>query len=260
MKNKKTNLIKAQGAAFRLHQGYGIGAPSDLCLETILNLMAAEGLMVKEGPLKGAAGRLIRLGEKGLVRISESIVEIPRKRFTVSHEFGHWSLHRDESQMFLCTEDDLCDYQNDPLETEANQFAAEFLMPKRWIDKSFWEQEPSIKIVRSMASHFGVSYTAAALRYVELCKHSCMVVFAESGAIRWWRKNEGNPYWLESRQMIKFGSVAYDCQNKGSQREGMQSVQPEVWFAHCSSMPAVLLEDSYISPSGRSQASLLWFP
>ena len=60
---------------------------------------------------------------------------LPRQRFTIAHELGHWLLHRD----YFVDHPDLYPVlprfetpdNNDPKEKEANKFAAHLLVPTR---------------------------------------------------------------------------------------------------------------------------------
>lgn len=224
MKTREPNYIRVEGAAFRLHRDYSIQKPSDICIEDIA---MAENLVITVGPLNGADGRLIRKGNKGLVRISDRITGKLRVKFTMTHEFGHWILHRDDSQFFLCSEGDMYDYKKNYMEVEANVFAAEMLMPKRWVKPKFWALEPSLAKIREMADFFKVSTTAAALRYVEKSKHACMIVFSDGRKVKWWRKRDSLPFWLQSNQPISVQSVACDCYNNGHKCANMESVESE---------------------------------
>ena len=257
--NRDPNQIKVTGAAFRLHRDYGISNPSDLCVQDIA---MAEGLYVTVGKLSGADGRLVRKKDRGVARISSSITDPNRRRFTTAHEFGHWMLHRNDSQFFLCTENDMYkdDYRSHPLETEANSFAAEFLMPKFWITDSFLKLEPSIAKLQVMADWFQVSLTAAALRYVELSKQKCMIVFSDGKHVKWWRKNKSLPFWLTGNQEINILSHASECYQKGHICDGMDTVDPDGWFYHCDRQISELLEDSIYLPGSGILVSLLWFP
>lgn len=61
----------------------------------------------------------------------------PRRRFTIGHELGHWFLHQDAQRSLFCRHgtvdpDDGAKAGRpplDPIEEEANRFAASLLMP-----------------------------------------------------------------------------------------------------------------------------------
>ena len=56
-----------------------------------------------------------------------------RKKFTLAHEFGHWILHREElsndPSLSVLYKSPLGSETTDPIEVEANQFAAQLLVP-----------------------------------------------------------------------------------------------------------------------------------
>src|SRR5690348_18302572 len=114
----KPNLMRAQGAAFRINERFGVIRPGQLDVE---DLAMALGVIVIYGRLDGAAGRLVRKGNSGIIRINSSISLEGAIRFAVSHELGHWELHAQYSQMFLCTEADMRDYDRSPLEIERSE-------------------------------------------------------------------------------------------------------------------------------------------
>ena len=64
-----------------------------------------------------------------MIRTKRGIREEGRKRFAIAHELGHWFLHENESQFFVCTAEQMREYKGSPTEVEANIFASELLMP-----------------------------------------------------------------------------------------------------------------------------------
>lgn len=84
-----------------------------------------------------------------------------RDRFTVAHELGHYILHSNFGEKPLRVRR----HGKNPLETEANAFAAGFLMPENdfiEIAKTFENN------CEQIASHFRVSRAAAAIRLKSL--------------------------------------------------------------------------------------------
>jgi hypothetical protein len=65
----------------------------------------------------------------------------PRRRFTIAHELGHWSLHRDAERPVYCrsTSVDPDDARPPipPAEDQANVFAAAVLMPAPLVRKQY---------------------------------------------------------------------------------------------------------------------------
>ena len=57
------------------------------------------------------------------------MTEVGRRRFGIGHELGHWELHLDLSQGWLCSSHNIHAYRGSAAEIEANVFAAALLMP-----------------------------------------------------------------------------------------------------------------------------------
>ncbi len=80
-----------------------------------------------ESPL---AGCLFWVKEDGWAFVTATDI-LPRRRFSAAHELGHAVLHRDTMGGFLADTDiSETDAAESQREREANQFAAELLMPK----------------------------------------------------------------------------------------------------------------------------------
>lgn len=91
----------------------------------------------------------------------------PRNAFTIAHELGHFFLHIDKpAEVFYRLDADLINSpERDPMEAEANWFAASLLMPKSKVvefDKVFHGDLDKMAVV------FGVSKTAMYWRYRNL--------------------------------------------------------------------------------------------
>lgn len=101
---------------------------------------------------------VVRSGPDGAVITLRSEDPPARKRFTVAHEIGHLMLHnigvayRDES------------YTGTPQEVEANQFAAELLMPDELFDSVLMRHGTDPK---TLAKIFGVSDLSARVRLMK---------------------------------------------------------------------------------------------
>jgi hypothetical protein len=89
----------------------------------------------------------------------------PRRRFTIAHEFGHWSLHRDAERPVYCrsTSVDPDDARPPipPPEDQANVFAAAVLMPARLVREQYVRLERDFLALRDV---FGASGAAMGRR------------------------------------------------------------------------------------------------
>lgn len=127
-----------------------------------------------------------------------------RRRYTVGHEIGHylnpWHKPKD-GQQFLCSNKDLLRSASktmtsfEKMEVEANQFAAELLMPTRiFRDDLRRLQGIDLGHIERLADKYDVSKEAAARRYVELQDEPCAIIFSHNGKIRYTTRNPAFPF------------------------------------------------------------------
>lgn len=115
-----------------------------------------------------------------------------RQRFTIAHEFGHYILHRKDKQLFECVNSrasvkgDL-----DPkIEKEADEFAAALLMPVDDFRQQIYNEEPGFELFSHLAERYGVSLTAAALRWIKVAPKRAVLVASRDGFMLWASSNE----------------------------------------------------------------------
>ena len=100
-----------------------------------------------------------------------------RQRFTIAHELGHLVLEH-QGEMFVdatvLRRDENSSRAIDPLEIEANGFAAALLMPARWVERELNEgknaspSESAADATARLAKDFGVSVQAMSFRLANL--------------------------------------------------------------------------------------------
>jgi Zn-dependent peptidase ImmA (M78 family) len=253
---KKANLIKSQGAAFRLNKRFAVTKPGELQIEDVA---MALGVFVFIDKLGGAAARLVRRGKSGVARISDFITVPGARRFAIAHELGHWELHAEYSQLFLCTEADMRDYERSPLEIEANNFASELLMPSVLFRPLCENADPSLTLVSNLAEQFRTSLTATAIRFVNESRHRCIVVCSDNEHVKWWKRREdGTRLWLEKEQVIHRHSMAWECFKGLDVPDKVASVPAEAWFGHMPfELNAAVFEQS-IRIGRHGVLTLLW--
>lgn len=118
----------------------------------------ALGIRVETLPLESADGLLRQHPAVGWYVVLSSLLSRQRQRFTLAHELGHWSLHRNDKAYFAHTPGPA----RGRYEREANQFAAELLMPFPELRKVAGQMA-----FRELAAHFEVSREAMAIRLEE---------------------------------------------------------------------------------------------
>lgn len=127
------------------------------------------GINVMRMPLPdNLSGRLVKKGGAYEIHLNAGHAST-RQRFTLAHELGHFVLHRpllgDGITDNAAYRAEPCpEYSNHAItqkhETEANQFAAELLMPRETVDRMIADG----RTVAQMADDLGVSRHAMSIR------------------------------------------------------------------------------------------------
>jgi hypothetical protein len=223
------NVIRAQGVAMKLIEEYGFRRPAEIDLDS---LIIDRGVEVRRGALRGCEARLVRIGQRGIIRVRDGVVGSPRSRFTLSHELGHWELHTD-TQAFICTKEKFRDYKTDVKEAEANTFASELLMPTFMVRPLIHANEPSLSTAKLIADKFNVSLTAAAIRLLLETKHECFLVVSKDGHVQWWLSGSDRfGLWMESKQPLGPETLAYHLCGGAQEATQPEVVPTEAWFRH----------------------------
>lgn len=216
------------------------------------------GAKVVIGRLDGGLARLIRRGERGVIRISDSITNEGRRRFSLGHELGHFVLRHKGGAPRGCTDKDLVDFGGSThQEMQANVFATEFLLPRKLVEKRCDVSKVSLRPVRQIADDFGTSITSAALRFVELTSEPCALVFSINGRVSWFRKN-GAFYGFLPAQGAEVGAWSMAGRYFASGDEPADYAQWVDSDAWCEGKDGMLKEHTMAIPSIRGALSLLW--
>lgn len=146
------------------------GTPTPL--ETIARKVGAQ---IRFSPLDEELSGMIFVKE-GVPIIGVNSLHHPnRQRFTIAHELGHFELHRDMITSAVHVDKNFPGLMRDTvsatgtelIEIQANQFAAELLMPKDLLDSALAGKEFDIddeKPIEDLAKKFRVSKQALMYR------------------------------------------------------------------------------------------------
>lgn len=185
----------------------------------------------QEVPLDGFLGTTIRLpgGQSGVI-VSSTISEVGRINFTAAHELGHITIPSHAKNTFQCDESSLNWFKSkaDPKELEANEFAAEWLLPKDCFRAKIKGKEPGFDLILDLCATFETTITATATRLVELTDHQMMLVVSENNKMRYFKKNHNFQYFVD------FGVVPETAARRVAFEELTQedylTVESDMWF------------------------------
>lgn len=183
--------LKAANKILTLWQAYGPDTyPVDLraVVDEVVNKSAGnDRLSLATELLSEADGAMVRsrVNKNEFAAIVNSGVRnARRRRFTMAHEIGHFVLHRSAYDDFLCTRNMLEDFKTEGIEKEANEFAAQLLMPPNRV-KDFDAKPWTVDTLKEIAEFFEVSLQAAGLRMAQLSSRKRAFVVSVSDFVEW---------------------------------------------------------------------------
>jgi hypothetical protein len=155
-----------------------------------------------EGNFGGAFEGLLRFSDgefQAFINVAhERHRNVGRRRFTTAHEFGHFSLppHRDGVRSGKLMHKSTTGFQSrEPIEREADIFAAHFLVPTSELRKRFGARRWGAAEVLDAHRHFNASVTCAALRCQASLGGNSTLILWEGQSVSWQRMNRD--WWFE---------------------------------------------------------------
>tara|TARA_R110002072_G_scaffold5527_1_gene35275 strand:- start:1175 stop:1993 length:819 start_codon:yes stop_codon:yes gene_type:complete len=214
-------------------------------------------IRVQGDDISGLEGCLIKAPEpmKGWgIIYNDAVTSEGRINFTLAHEFGHYLQHRRKYPEGLrCGEEDLYRWDSEygQVEHQANIFASNFLMPlDDYREHLLPGAKADLEQVSDMADRYGVSLTAAALRWIDYTEKPAILILSRDGFLLWAKSSSEayrNGYFLRSKQQIipvPNGSLTHELTKHGTQRlEGTHSKETRWGDWRC--LEHCLLSDQY---------------
>jgi len=125
-------------------------------------------------------------------------IDSARGRFTLAHELGHYIIdtHRIGLMMGLLEPHHSTTNQKQfyEIEREADYFASCLLMPEERFQKDIYRKKFCFDLINSLSKEYNVSITACAFRFAQIGSHPIMIIYAESGIIKWVYNSDDFPY------------------------------------------------------------------
>ncbi|BFU96777.1 MAG: hypothetical protein NTNFB02_34990 [Nitrospira sp.] len=237
---------------------YQLRSPIEIDVE---GLAALRGAIVRRERLVGCEGRLVKRGNHGIISVRADIAEIGRERFTIAHELGHFELNHSSAELMICADNDLQPWNNKSktIETLANLFAAELLMPEVMFKPFCLKEEPSLALIDNLADEFRTSLQATALRYVGFSPHRVAIVVSREDRIEWFKASDDFGFFIERGKKLDFNSLASAFFSGGQLSTDMRVVPTGAWIDDRRASSRVrILEQSKGFKNYGFVLSLLW--
>lgn len=142
-----------------------------------------------------------------------------RRAFTIGHELGHYVLHRQMIETdaafelgIYCDEASVVRREGVGLEQEADVFAAALLMPLHDFRRQLpAKTRPDFEMLSRLALRYGVSLTAAVLRWLEYTETRAMLVVSNEGFACWARSSDAA---LKSGRFLRTKNTVFELPAK----------------------------------------------
>jgi len=236
---KKTNR-KGSIRAKALLDEIGFDEITDLSMHQFVSGL---GATLIEEPLSNSDGKIIRGRKRTLIKVNSEIPYEEKKRFTIAHEVGHYLLHdhlevhNENSNTLNWFNNAEQQMQKGIQEWEANDFAAELLMPEKVFRTEVAGRGFSPILLSDLASRFKSSITSVVFRFLHLDIRPLFIAFIHNGKVRYWKKSDDLRGWV--KDLIKLpppeDSVAqeyldanYDFIYTGQDKQ--QQIYRSTWF------------------------------
>lgn len=160
-----------------------------LALETSQTIYPSDPIVsVEASNLEGFAGALVpsESGKRWGILYGDG--QSPgRTRFTVAHEFGHYLLHRQKYPRGIHSDEAGVDGRAKiEIERQANDFASTLLMPfDDFRKKISAKHRPNFDELSDCADRYGVSLSAAVLRWLRYTERRAIIVVSIDGFVKW---------------------------------------------------------------------------
>lgn len=188
---------------------------------------------------EGALYRVEKSGKHEWALIYNSAIEIPgRIRFTMAHELGHYILHRKSRDEFRCSESDMLHWESveKRQEAEADVFASYLLMPIDDFRRTIGTASVNLDVLDHCAQRYGVSLTAAILKWLEFTSQRAVLVMSRDGYMLWARSSQSalhtGAFFRTMNAVVQIppGSLAASTESATPEKQGIE-LAARTWFS-----------------------------
>jgi hypothetical protein len=221
-------------------------------------------LELNEVDVDGFDGVLIRAEGVpfGAIAVRSAMREEGRKNFTIAHEIGHFVLPGHENCGGVCLSSDIANWSDAAREKEreADEFAAELIVPTSYAQPRFMSARPSLQLISEIARDCRVSLSATAWRYCDLVTYACAIVWSADGKIVWSKASTEFGFYIRRGKILEKGTLAYAAFDAAETTiDTAQSVGADLWLENdYLDDSAEIWEQSFFLRNYNSVLSLLW--
>lgn len=191
----------------------------------------------------GTSGMLLRVGEEYGIGYPTDLDNKGFRNFSVAHEIGHYRLPgHPNSALNNCDRHPSNAYSRDtdPCERQADEFAAELLMPAKLFGTAMKQAGKGLKAIEWLARLCETSLEATAIRYAQVSQHPMAVIRSQGRSIDYAFMSDAlmdfpTIDWISKGTSVPTDSITFKLNMSQGEcvapkrDEGISSIQ--VWFA-----------------------------
>ncbi len=208
--------------AYKLRQDLGIN-PNE-CIN--LNYVAEKLMIrvVRKDLGIGVDGACKSSGVKRLIVLTPTPSSQQKERFTFAHEIGHLLIHHGS---YICIEDFFKTFktENDE-EREANDFAAELLLPKRALLDILAKRDLTFRLIEQVAKSFKTSLSVAAIQLIRTFNDNAVIIWHDGQHLIW--KVKSDHCFLDISDIISPMALVHRTSDNTYDIKG--NIDPQVWI------------------------------
>jgi hypothetical protein len=223
----------------------------------VAHVAAVLGADVIDAPLGTAQAQILRWRGRARIRVDHREAHPGARRFSIGHELGHlWLGHPGGIELARCAPTVVAGRETRGVETEANAFASELLLPAPLVAPWTGVTDPDLGHARSLAAAAGVSLTAAALRLCELSTAPCAVLRCHRGRITWATRSPTFAGFLPRGRIAGPDAAVTELLAWGRLPREPRPVPASTWLGAAATGATVLIEHATTLPG--SEDVLCW--
>jgi len=226
----------------------------------VARIAAYYGVQVREEPLTGMDGRIVRDDTSAIITVREMIAYPAQKRFVIAHELGHFFLHPETRQIETVDQHQTINWSEKQQieEYEANLFAAELLMPQALFKPRISKEDPSFALIEKLARDFRTTFTATAVQYVLTTREECALVSCAGRQRIWVVCSPGFSFKLLEDGYVHGHSCAAEVLKTHGTAES-SDIEAGFWLeGFYGDHKASITEEARFFPSLERALSLIW--
>lgn len=185
------------------------------------------------------------------ISYDEDVVVPGRINFTLAHEFGHYLCHRQRQAEFRCGQGSMLDYYGEAsrkMEKEANEFASYLLMPATDFRQQIEGEAVTLELLGHVADRYQTSFTATALKWLEITSEAAMLVVARDEFVCWSYSSKlasSRDTYLAPGTPVPASAIERLMVASSHSRNEWSSVPAGVWHPSMEAEESVIVSDQF---------------